>query len=142
MSIDDQIDNYINSLPEIKVHDMRRIHEMICAIAPGVRLWYLDGKDEQGKVVSNPNIGYGYQEMVYANGSSKPFYRVGISANTTGISVYILGLSDKTYLARTYGATIGKATVTGYCIKFKGLDQINLSELQKAAEDGLLPRDI
>jgi hypothetical protein len=28
----------------------------------------------------------------------------------------VLGLEDKTYLARTYSAWIGKASVTGYCI--------------------------
>jgi hypothetical protein len=36
------------------------------------------------------------------------FYQVGMSANTTGISVYILGIDDKKYLAETYGKTLGK----------------------------------
>jgi hypothetical protein len=44
-----------------------------------------------------------------------------MSANTTGISIYILGIEDKTYLAQTYGKTLGKASVSGYCIKFKDL---------------------
>ena len=49
-----------------------------------------------------------------------------------GISVYVLGLDDKTYLARTYGASIGKASVTGYCIKFKRLSDVNTDSLQAA----------
>ena len=53
--------------------------------------------NEDGKVVANPNIGYGLYTIAYANGSSREFYRIGLSANTTGISVYVLGLDDKTY---------------------------------------------
>ena len=85
-----------------------------------------------GKVVANPNIGYGEYTITYADGSSREFYRIGVSANTTGISVYVLGLVDKTYLTRTYGASIGKASVTGYCIKFKRLSVIDTETLHAA----------
>ena len=57
-------------------------------------------------------------------------------ANTTGISVYILGLDDKTYFAKTYGKKIGKANVTGYCIKFKALKDINIEILEAAIRYG------
>ena len=75
--------------------------------------------------------------ITYADGSSREFYRIALSANTTGISVYVLGFDDKTYLARTYGASIGKASVTGYCIKFKRLSDINTDSLQAAIRDGM-----
>jgi hypothetical protein len=96
----------------------------------------LDGKNSEGKVVSNPNIGYGLRTIQYADGTTKEFYQIGLSANTTGISVYILGIEDKTYLAKTYGDTIGKASVTGYCIKFKTLKAINIEILEAAIRDG------
>jgi len=60
-----------------------------------------------------------------------------LSANTTGISVYILGLEDKTYLAKTYGKILGKASVTGYCIKFKALKDINIDILASAIQYGV-----
>jgi len=60
-----------------------------------------------------------------------------LSANTTGISVYILGLKDKTYLAQTYGKELGKASVTGYCIKFKNLKDININTLEAAIRYGV-----
>src|SRR5215475_8447972 len=101
--------------------DLRRLHAYILAEFPGCRLWFTDGTNADGKVVANPNIGYGAYTITYADGSSREFYRIGLSANTTGISVYVLGLDDKTYLARTYGGSIGKAGVTGYCIKFRHL---------------------
>jgi len=87
--------------------------------------------------VANPNIGYGVYAINYADGSSREFYRIGLGANTRGISVYVLGLDDKTYLARTYGASIGRASITGYCIKFKGLSVINADALQEAIQYGM-----
>ena len=51
--------------------------------------------------------------MKYADGKTKEFYQIGISANTTGISVYIMGIADKKYLLETYAKTIGKASITG-----------------------------
>ncbi len=104
---------------------------------PECKLWFLDGKDDNGKIISNPNIGYGLQTIKYADGKTKEFYQIGISANTTGISVYIMGIEDKKYLPQTYGKTIGKASVTGYCIKFKTLKDINIDTLETAIIDGV-----
>lgn len=132
-----QIAAYLAAQPERKRRDLETLHGIILATMPACRLWFLDGKDESGRVVSNPNIGYGTQTMRYADGSSREFYQIGLSANTTGISVYIMGLADKTHLARTYGDTIGKASVTGYCIKFKALDQIDIEVLTSAIRDGV-----
>lgn len=136
MNITSQINDYINSQPEAKRNDMLDLHQIIQEIKPDCQLWFLDGKNEQNKVVSNPNIGYGLQTIKYADGKTKDFYQIGISANTTGISVYILGIEDKSYLANTYGGTIGKATVTGYCIKFKKLKDIHLETLVAAIKFG------
>lgn len=103
---------------------------------PGSKLWFLDGKNSAGKVVSNPNIGYGQRTIAYADGTGREFYRVGLSANTSGISMYIMGIADKGYLASTYGKRLGKASITGYCIKFKKLKDIDLNVLEEAICDG------
>lgn len=99
-------------------------------------MWFLDGKNSEHKIVSNPNIGYGIHTMRYADGKTREFYQIGMSANTTGISVYILGIKDKTYLAQTYGTKLGKASVSGYCIKFKTLKDINIDILEAAIRSG------
>jgi hypothetical protein len=104
---------------------------------PTSKLWFLDGKDEKGKIVSNPNIGYGSQTMKYANGKTREFYQIGLSANTTGISVYIMGIDDKKHLAQTFGKELGKASVTGYCIKFKTLADIKVDVLKAAIRYGI-----
>src|SRR3954469_23446114 len=127
MNVLGQIKEYITSQPEPKRSDMHELHRLILETMPTCKLWFLDGMNSENKTVSNPNIGYGYYTIKYANGTTREFYQIGMSANQTGISVYILGIEDKTYLAQTYGKTIGKASVSGYCIRFKNLKDINIS---------------
>jgi hypothetical protein len=136
MNIQAQIDTYIASQPEPKRGDMQLLHQRILQVSPECRLWFTDGKNSEGKTIANPNIGYGFYTIHYADGTTKDFYRIGLSANTTGISVYILGLKDKTYLANTFGEKLGKAKVTGYCIKFKTLKDINVDILEAAIRHG------
>jgi len=137
MDIQEQITDYITSQPETKRADMQELHRIILQTMPACKLWFLDGKDSEGKVVSNPNIGYGFYTIKYADGKNREFYQIGLSANTTGISVYILGIKDKKYLPETYGKQLGKASVSGYCIKFKRLKDINIDVLEKAMRDGI-----
>ncbi|HEY4197206.1 MAG TPA: DUF1801 domain-containing protein [Mucilaginibacter sp.] len=134
MSIPEQIEEYIKSQSEPKRSDMQELHHVVLQALPGCKLWFLDGKNSENKIVSNPNIGYGFYTMKYTNGTTRDFYQIGMSANTTGISVYVLGIEDKTYLAQTYGKTLGKASVTGYCIKFKTLKDINMDTLVAAIQ--------
>lgn len=132
MNVKEQIKDYIASQPESKQSDLHALSKLVLKISPKSKLWFEDGKNAEGKTVSNPNIGFGSYTIKYANGSTREFFRIGLSANTTGISVYILGLGDKTYLAKTYGKKLGKASVTGYCIKFKALKDINVDVLEEA----------
>lgn len=134
--IEDQINTYINSQPEPKRSEMQALHQLTLQVSPACKLWFNDGKNSEGKIIANPNIGYGFYTIKYANGTTRAFYQIGLSANTTGISVYILGLEDKTYLAETYGKKLGKASVTGYCIKFKTLKDINIDVLESAIRYG------
>ena len=137
MNVKEQIKKYITSQPEPKRAEMQELHKFILQTLPESKLWFLDGKNSENKTVSNPNIGYGSYAIKYADGTTREFYQIGLSANTTGISVYILGLKDKTYLTKTYGKKLGKASVTGYCIKFKTLKDINLDILESAIQYGV-----
>ncbi len=137
MKVEEQINAYLSNQPEPKQSDMQALYQIIKQVMPACKLWFLDGKDDKGKIVSNPNIGYGFYTIKYADETTREFYQIGMSANTTGISVYILGIKDKTYLPQTYKTTIGKASVTGYCIKFKCLKDINIEVLEEAIRYGV-----
>src|SRR5207249_9801833 len=134
--VQEQIKEYISSQPEPKRSDMQELHRFILQVLPGCKLWFLDGKNSENKTVSNPNIGYGFHTIKYADEKTREFYQIGLSANKTGISVYILGIEDKKYLAQTYGKELGKASVTGYCIRFKALKDINIEILEAAIRYG------
>ena len=136
MNLQEQINKYITSQPEPKRSDMQELHLLILQVLPGCKLWFDDGKNSENKTISNPTVGYGFHIIKYANGKTREFFQIGMSANKTGISVYILGIKDKTYLAKTYGNKLGKASVTGYCIKFKTLKDINIEILEAAIRYG------
>jgi hypothetical protein len=137
MRVKEEIKAYISSQPEPKRSELQELHKAILRLMPACKLWFLDGKNSENKVVSNPNIGYGSRIIKYADGKTREFYQVGLSANTTGISVYILGIEDKTWLSKTYGKKLGKASVSGYCIKFKTLKDINMEMLGEAIRYGI-----
>ena len=137
MNVQEQIETYINSQSEPKRSEMQELHTHLLKTLPGCKLWFEDGKNREGKVVSNPNVGYGSYTIKYADGKTREFFQIGLSANKTGISVYILGLKDKTYLAQTYGKDLGKASVTGYCIRFNRLKDISLNVLEAAIRYGV-----
>jgi hypothetical protein len=136
MNVQEQINKYITSHPEPKRSEMQELHRLALQVSPECKLWFFDGKNSENKIVSNPNIGYGFHTIKYANGETREWFQIGISANKTGISVYILGIKDKTYLAQTYANKLGKASVSGYCIKFKTLKDIDINILEAAIKYG------
>ena len=137
MSVQERIDRYIADQSPAKGEELRDLHRRILEISPDAKLWFLDGRNDEGKIVSNPNIGYGSQTISYANGDSREFYKIGLSANTSGISVYVMGLDDKKYLSETYGPRLGKAKVTGYCIKFKSVKDVDRGVLEEVVANAL-----
>jgi len=137
MDIQEQIESYISSQPGPKRSDMEKLHMFMLRVLPGCKLWFDDGKNNENKTVSNPTIGYGFYTIKYADGKTREFFQIGISANTSGISIYIMGIKDRTYLAQTFGKELGKASVTGYCIKFKNLKDINTAVLEAAIRYGV-----
>ncbi len=136
MNVNEQIKEYIASQPEPKRSDMQALHHLLLQVLPGCKLWFDTGKNSENKTVSNPTIGYGFYIIKYADGKTRDFFQIGLSANKTGISVYILGIKDKTYIAQTYGKKPGKASVTGYCIRFKTLKEIHIDILEAAIQYG------
>lgn len=130
------IAEHFGALPETKRAELQELDSRIRQLQPGCRIWFDDGRDEDGKVVTNPTIGYGHQIIHYVKGKTREFFRIGLCGTKTGISVYVLGLKDKKSLAENFAQSIGKARVTGYCIKFKALKDINLKGLEEAIQFG------
>jgi hypothetical protein len=137
METEGQIQEFIVSQESTKQQDILSLHELMRSILPTGKLWMEDGKNEEGKVVSNPTIGYGQQSMLLAKGKSREMFQIGISANTRGISIYLIGIRNKLDLEKQFGSKLGKAKVSGYCIKFKQLADLDLSVLEEAIRLGI-----
>lgn len=137
MNTEEQIKAYINSQAEPKRSDIQALHQLILQLLPKGKLWFFDGMDNENNPIANPTIGYGSYTINYANGTSREFFQIGLSANKAGISVHILGIKDKTYLAQNFGKEIGKASVSGYCIKFKSCKAIDIAVLEAAIRYGI-----
>ncbi|RZJ63784.1 MAG: DUF1801 domain-containing protein, partial [Flavobacterium sp.] len=114
MIIQNEIRDYIDSLPITTRTDMDRLHSRIFKILPRCRLRFIDKKVKNGRVVANPVIGYGYAGLGNHKRVAMDSYQIGISASSSGICVCIFGLPEKSYLLDRYGASIGKAKVTGH----------------------------
>ncbi len=131
VNVQAQIDRYIDAQDPPKRDDIEAIQRLILAASASCKLWFLDGRDADNKIVTNETIGYGTQTLKYAGGGTREFYRIGLSSNATGISLYLMGIEDKKYLPETYGGKIGKAKVTGYCVRFRRLKDLNLDILEE-----------
>ena len=86
MDVPEQVEAYLASQPGPKQADLRRLHAHILAEFPGCRLWFTDGTNADGKVVANPNIGYGACTITYADGSSIALTSAAPSDNASGQS--------------------------------------------------------
>ena len=125
------IHSYLSTLPESKKSEMEELHKRILTLFPGCKLWFMDGKNNENKIVTNPNIGYGEYTITYADGKTRPFYKIGISSTSKGISIYLMGIKNKNFLKESVGSRLGKAKISGYCISFKSLNEINLDVLDE-----------
>lgn len=45
--------------------------------------------------------------------------------------MYFMGLKDTALLSANFQNALGKAKITGYCVKFKSLNDLNLDELKR-----------
>ncbi|MEJ0031620.1 MAG: DUF1801 domain-containing protein [Bacteroidota bacterium] len=137
MTVKEQIKKYIAGQPEPKLAEIQELHRRILRAKPASKLWFSMVKNSENKTVANPTIGYGSYTIKYADGSTKEYFRIGLLANSTGISVHILGIKEKTFLAKKFGKDLGKASMSGYCIKFKTIKDINVDVLEAAILHGL-----
>jgi len=137
MEITAQINTYINKQPDATCADLHELHNLMLRWLPNSKLWFDEGLNAEGKVVTNPTIGYGAYMHNFADKSIREVFQIGISANTRGISVYIMGIRNTMNLAEIFGERLGKAKVTGYCIAFKKLEDINLDVFEEVVRRGV-----
>lgn len=115
----------LHHFPESKQQELQEFIRLVAKVAPQEKAAFYDGKDKEGMVLTNPALGFGSYTHHFSDGRVEQLYRIGISPNATGFSIYVLGLKDKEILKTRFANSLGKAKVTGYCIKFKSLKDLD-----------------
>ena len=81
-------------IPDTKQHELHEFIRMVAQVASEEKATFFDGKDNEGKVVTNTTLGFGSYLHHFSDGRVEPMYRIGISPNATGFSIYVLGLKN------------------------------------------------
>jgi hypothetical protein len=125
-----QIQDHFEQLASGKRQELIALYNLVSEELPIATQSFFDGRNEEGKVVTHPTIGFGETMLHYANGKKREIFRIGICATASGLSIHILGITDKTFLKNFLGDRLGKVKITSYCIQFKKMKDIDLEVLK------------
>lgn len=114
-------EEYIAGVEEPKRQELQLLHDLVRKTVPSFEPVMIAGV-----------MGYG---QFHYKGKSKScegeWFRVGLSANKTGISIYICAGDEKGYFPEQVRDQLGKANVGRSCIRFKKLADINLDVVEE-----------
>lgn len=117
--------DYLASVPESRRKILTAIHKSIRAAAPQLKPHIMHGM-----------LGYGQYHYKYASGREGDWFVIGLASQKNYISLYICACDRDGYLAEKNKARLGKVSVGRSCIRFKQLEDLNLTvatELVKKA---------
>ncbi len=114
---------YLGVLPEERKKIMVFLDKFIRTAAPKLK----------------PHFAYnmlGYGSFPYTNSKKEvgTWPVISLASQKNYISIYICAVDDGKYVAETYKAELGKVSVGKSCIRFKKLEDINLSILKKVIQ--------
>lgn len=125
-----ELEYYFGSISTERKKHLIKTFNFLCQLLPSSLIRFNDGKNSEGKIVSNPSIGFGSFEQRYATNETKEFPQITLSATQKGISIHLLGVRGKLDL-KSIVEDLGTSDITGYCIRFKQWDVINQKALAK-----------
>jgi hypothetical protein len=111
-------EEYIATIPEPRRHDVKKIHELIQKTVPTLKPHILSGM-----------IGYGTYRFRYASGKEGDWSLIALASQKNYISLYICSIENGKYIAEKYKDKLPKASIGKSCIRFKTLDDIDISIL-------------
>lgn len=114
-------EEYIEMVDEPKRSELLQLHNLISKSMPNQEQWIVSGI-----------LGFGkFHYKGKSKGCEGEWFRVGLAANKTGMSIYMCVGDKDGYLPEQAKERIGKATVGRSCIRFKKLSDINLPVVEE-----------
>jgi len=74
-------------------------------------------------------LAYGHRRLKYADGREVDWFRVGVASNASYISLYVSGASR-------HKKALPKANITGGCVRFKRMSDLDHAALAKMIREG------
>jgi hypothetical protein len=111
-------EEYISAIPEPRRQDVEKIHELIQKTLPTHKPLILSGM-----------IGYGTYHYRYASGKEGDWSLIALANQKNYISLYVCSIENGNYIAEAFKDKLPKASIGKSCIRFKKLEDIDLSTL-------------
>ena len=111
--------------------EIQQIHSLILSLMPNGKLHFESGVSDNGKIIHNPTLCYGELDLPLSGGKTRKTFQIGLTSNATGLSIHVMGLRNKCSLKELMGHNIGKASITGYCLRMKTINDISLEALSE-----------
>lgn len=114
------VKEYLEALPEERRKPILFLHNFIQKVSPKFKSHFAYNM-----------LGYG--SFPYKNYKKEiiDWPIIGLASQKNYMSIYVCALENGQYLAEKYKDTLGKVSVGKSCIRFKKLEKVNLSELEK-----------
>lgn len=121
------VEEYLAQVPPERQEIINYLHKFIQSTVPALK----------------PHFAYnmiGYGKFPYKNYKKEDILWpvIALANQKNYVSLYVCAVKDGEYLAETHAKELGKVSVGKSCIRFKKLDDLNLSALKnvlKLAED-------
>jgi len=116
---------YLDALEDPRRGEVRAVHELIRATAPG-----LEPRIESGM------LAYGRYRYRYASGRSGEWPAIGLASQKRYISLYVMAVDGDRYLAETFRDRLPKADIGKSCVRFKRLADLDRDTLVELIREG------
>ena len=115
---------YIDELEEPRKGDIKKLDALIRKTVPKLERFLHSGM-----------LAYGPFHYKYASGREGDWFKIGLASNASYISLYACAADAKGYVAERYKAKLPKAKIGKSCVRFKRLEDLDLSVLAELLKD-------
>lgn len=114
------VKEYIDQIDEPRKYQIKELYDFISKLVPDLDVF----------IVHNI-IGFGKYHYKTKSGQEGDWFTLGLASQKNYISVYSCMVEDGQYLAEKYADVLGKVNVGKSCIRFKKLEDIDMTVLEK-----------
>ncbi|MGJ8723607.1 MAG: DUF1801 domain-containing protein [Roseibacillus sp.] len=117
-------EEYLEWVPRERRKDISRVHQAIRKAAPALK-----------PAIAYGMIGYGPYET--KSGSEGEWFLVGLAVQKNNFALYLSACDDEGYLVEKHANDLGKVNCGKSCVRFKKLEDLDLSFAMKLVKQAV-----